>query len=55
MASKRLLKMYIRDENKVFRAVEGIDYGKKLIFLDKSVYTLSSIDDDDFLIIEVKQ
>ena len=49
--SKRLKKMYVRDENKVFRAVPGIEYGGLLIFVDKSVYTIAS-QDDDFIIIQ---
>ena len=47
--------MYIRDENKVFRAVEGIEYSENMIFIGKSVYTLSSIEDDDFIILEKKR
>lgn len=47
--------MYIRDENKVFRAVEGIEYGENTIIIDKSVYTISSIDDDEFMILFKKR
>lgn len=50
----RLKKMYVRDKDKVFRAVEGIEYGGSMIFLKKSVYTLAS-QDDDFIIIKVKK
>jgi len=39
---RRLKKMYIRDYDGVFRAVEGFLYAETLIFISKSVYTIAS-------------
>ena len=47
--------MYIRDETKVFRAVEGIEYSENMIIIDKSVYTIASWPDDDFIILKKKR
>ena len=47
--------MYIRDENKVFRAVEGIEYSENVIIIGKSVYTLSSTILDDYILLEKKR
>ena len=53
--SRRLLKMYIRDENKVFRAVEGLEFGENITIIDKSVYTIASTSDVDFIILNKKR
>jgi hypothetical protein len=52
--SRRLRKVYVRDRNKVFRAIPGIQYGEYLIIIDKSVYTLSSQFEaaDEFIVLE---
>lgn len=47
--------MYIRDENKVFRAVEGIEYSENMIIIDKSVYTIASITFDDVIVLNKKR
>lgn len=47
--------MYIRDENKVFRAVEGLEFAENIIIIDKSVYTISSAEDRDFIILRKKR
>ena len=38
--SRRPVKVYIRDQKKVFRAVEGLTYGSTFFFVDKQMYTL---------------
>jgi len=51
MVSKRLLKLYYRDSNKVMRALPGIEYAPntKSIFIHRSVYTQTRKDDWDYL------
>ena len=45
--SRRPLKVYMRDENKVFRAIEGITYSEVLLFINKSVYTMARTEYDN--------
>jgi len=51
---RRLLKMYIRNSEGVFVAVEGFEYSETLIWIDRSVYTYTSqnILDDDFILLK---
>lgn len=52
---KRLKKMYVRDENKVFRAVPGFEYSETLVFIDTSVYTIASQLSDSSVIVLKKK
>ena len=36
-----MVSVYFRDKSKVMRRIEGVSYGGQLLFIDKSVYTLS--------------
>jgi len=47
--SRRLLKVYYRDENGVFRAIEGLQYGSSLLFILAKVYTLEDEDEDFYV------
>ena len=51
---RRLLKMYIRNSDGVFVAVEGLEYDEFLIWVDRSVYTYTSTNilDDDFILLK---
>ena len=57
MTGRRPLKVYYRDENKVFRAIEGVRYSQRLLFIDKSVYTkagfMAYLDSDIDYVFEV--
>lgn len=53
--SRRLKKMYVRDSNKVFRAVAGLEYSETLIFIDTSVYTIASgLSDSSVIVLKKK-
>jgi len=55
---RRLLKMYIRNSEGVFVAVEGLEYGKEVIWVDRSVYTYTShhyLQDEFILLKKVKE
>ena len=41
----RLKKMYVRDKDGVFRAIEGFEYGETMVFVDLSVYTYTRSED----------
>jgi len=51
-----MVKLYYRDANKVFRAVEGIDISResKFLYVRKSVYTQTRADGYDYMF-QVKQ
>lgn len=36
-----MVSVYYRDKSKVMRRIEGVSYGGNLLFINKSVYTLS--------------
>ena len=38
--ARRLLKLYYRDRNKVFKAIPGMSIGSTLLFLDNQEWTL---------------
>ena len=52
---KRIVKLYYRDTNKVFRAIDGIEASSNLIFIDTSVYTIASHLGDDSMIVLKKK